>query len=86
MIHEVNRKNNLSDKVENFVKQIYSLMGAGINLYMLIEEIFQMFGPLMGIPVMLVFSLACTLAENDYYFMQLPPIHLLSALSHIPTF
>ena len=34
--------------------------------------------------MMLVLSLACTLAAHDYYFMQLPPILLLSALSHIP--
>ena len=33
----------------------------------------------------LVLSLAGTLAAHDYYFMQLPAIYLLSALSHVPT-
>ena len=32
----------------------------------------------------LVLSVACTLAAHDYYFMHLPAIYLLSALSHIP--
>ena len=34
--------------------------------------------------MMLVLSLACTLAANEYHFMQLPPIHLLSALHTSP--
>ena len=37
-VHEKNKKNNYSDEVENFVKEIYILMGVGINLYMLMKE------------------------------------------------
>ena len=36
-------------------------------------------------PMMLVLSLACTLAAHTYYSMQLPSIHLLFALSYVPT-
>ena len=36
-------------------------------------------------PMMLVLSLACTLAAHAYYSMELPPIHLLFALSYVPT-
>ena len=36
-------------------------------------------------PMMSVVSLACTLAAHAYYSMQLPPIHLLSALSYVAT-
>ena len=80
VIHEVNRKNNLSDEGENFFEKIYSLMGVSINLYMLMKEIYS-----LKFPMMLVLSLACTLAACGYYFMQLPPIHLLSAVSRVPT-
>ena len=53
-------------------------MGVSVNLNtsMLMKEMF---------PMMLVLSLACKLAAHDYYFMQLPPIHLLSAPLHVPT-
>ena len=37
-------------------------------------------------PMMLVLSLACTLAAHAYYSMQLPPIHLLFALPYVPTY
>ena len=49
-----------------------------INLYMLIKDMF---------PMMLVLSLACTLAAHAYYSMQLPPIHCdpLFALPYVPT-
>ena len=71
-----NRKNNLSDKVENLFKKIYSLMDVNINLNMKIKDMF---------PMMLVLSLACTPAAHAYYSMQLPPIHLLFALPYVPT-
>ena len=67
-----NRKIYLSDKVENFSKKIYSLMSISINLNMLMKEMFPM-------------MLASSLAAHGYYFMQLPPIHLLSALSRVPS-
>ena len=50
-------------------------MGVSGNLDMLMKEIF---------PIMLVLSRACTHAAHDYYLMQLPPIHILFALSHVP--